>query len=257
MKSKSICKKFIVCSTVAVICGIAVCAAGCSSSSSNAALDAEFDFAKAKVSEFSSSAAANTFKFSDSVYSKANIAAMLYNSEADSEALQQIARNIGAESIIVTDGKGIVKSAFPEDTVVKDIKENEELKPFIKAAKGISAKVMSDPEPVEDSDEYSLYAGVKRVDDAGAVIIGYKTEDYSMVTGSKLADECGPNVVVLSGENVISSTLKDIDSSKTVSDLGVKREDIDKGEFTLKTDADYSCKAEKLGDYTLICCVPN
>ena len=258
MHSKTFFKRIIKLSSVAFAAGlITVSVAGCSSSASNAALDSVFDYAKTKVSAFSSSSAANNFAFSDEFYSKANIAALLYKADADEEALKQIIRNIGAESIIVTDGKGIIKAAYPENTNVKDIKESEELLPFIKAAKGISAKIMSEPVPVEGSDEYNFSAAVKRADDAGAVIVGFRSNAYSKITGEKLADECGPNVIVIKDDKVLSTTLKDFDTSKSVSDLGISTEDVAKGTFGFKTDMNYSCKSEKIGDYTLVCAIPN
>ncbi len=258
MKSNVFLNRIIRLSSVALAAGmITATAAGCSSSGSNAALDSAFDYAKSKVSAFSSASAANNFAFSDQFYSKANIAAMLYKNETDAEMLKQIIRNIGAESIIVTDGKGMVTATYPEDSTIKDIKEKEELLPFIKAAKGISAKIMSEPVPVEGSDEYTFSAAVKRADDAGAVIVGFKSDEYSKITGEKLADECGPNVIVIKDDKVLSTTLKDFDSSKSVSDLGISTDDVAKGSFGFKTDLNYNCKSEKVGDYTLVCAVPN
>ena len=83
---------------------------------------------------------------------------------------------------------------------------------------------MSTPQPVENSDEYTLLASMPRPDNAGIVIIGLTTDEYAKITGSELAEECGDNIIVANKGNIVSSTVGNANAS-TLKDLGLNTDE--------------------------------
>lgn len=242
------------CAAVIASAALSGCGAG---ASGGKGLDAAFDYAKAKVQKFSSSEAKRNASFADSAFSKANAVAMMVNEKTTEEDFQWVARNMFVDSITVTDDKGTVVACYPEGEKGSSLKDSEDKKVFMKVVKGVAVKLMSDPQPVEDSNEYSLMAGVARTDAPGAVVIGYKTDEYADVIGSTLADSCGVNTVILSDNAVLSSTMESVEPAAALDKLGISADDISKGSFSMKAgDASYQCKSAKVGSYTLISAEP-
>ena len=232
--------------------------AGCGAGGDAKALDASYSYAESKVKNFSSKLSYNTAAFYDKIFSTANVAAMIVNEKTTDEDFEKVARFLFLDSITVTDEKGTIVASYPDSGEKgKRLKDIEDKRIFNRVVKGISYKLMSDPAPVEGTDEYSLLAGVVRGETPGAVVVGLKTNAYSDVTGEKLADQCGANSVVLSDGVIISSTLDKAQTGKKLEDLGVKSEDIKSGSFDMTLDGTkYSCKAGTIDNYTLICAQP-
>lgn len=232
--------------------------AGCSASGGQSgALDASFNYAEARVKEFNSQKSFRSAAFYDKVFSTANAAAMIVNDKTSQEDFEKTARYLFLDSIIVADEKGNIVAAYPEEKSAKALKDSDELKIFNRVSKGISVKLMSDPEPVEGSDEYSILAGVARIDAGGAVVVSLKTDGYAQITGEKLAESCGANIMIISDGTVVSSTLDKVEAGTAADSLGINKEDIKSGEFTITVDnSQYECKGETLGDFTLVCAAP-
>ena len=238
--------------------------AGCSSggstnssgSSSSKALDAQLAYAKAKVSDYSSSEVLLSAKFADKSFNKAYMASYIVNEKTPAEDYETIAKNLEVDSFYVTDGEGAIVASYPDDIKGKAIKDVKEIAYFNRIVKGVLLKAMTEPEAVEGSSEYKLYSGVARPG-GGVVAVGYKTDGYNTVIGADLADKSGVNTVVLSGNTIISSTLEKAEKGAALDSLGVKDEDIKKGEFDMTVDGTkYNCKSETVDDYTVICAVP-
>lgn len=263
MKNNHLLKKVFAGVMIASVAAVSL--AGCGSSSDNSsgsasskALDANFEFAKGKVSDYSSSQTRMSGIFSDKVFSTANAAAMMINAKSTKEDLEKIARYLFLDSISVVDEKGDITACYPETEKGKNLKNLKDKQLFNRVVKGIVVKTMTDPVPVEGSSEYIVTAGVSRADGvAGAVIVSYKTDDYDDVTGKNLADKCGANTIVVYENAVLSSTLEQAKEGDPTDMLGVSADSIEKGSFSMKVDnASYNCKSVVIDDYTLICAEP-
>ena len=263
MKKMNSAKKLLAVFAAAAIAGTAI--AGCSSgsssnssdsSSSSKALDAQLEFAKSKVEDYVSSEVLLSAKFADSSFNKAYTGALIINEKTPAESFETIAKNLEVDSFTVTDSSGAVVASYPENNKGKSIKDIKDISPFIRVVKGILLKTMTDPVPVEGSDSYSLYSGVAR-QDGGVVVVGYKTDEYGKVIGADLADKSGVNTIVIKENAIISSTLDKAEKGGNLDSLGIKEDDIKKGEFDMTVDGKkYQCKSETVDDYTVICAVP-
>lgn len=254
MKNK---KLLSVISAAAAALVIASSLGGCASSSGDATLNANKDYAVKVISDFNSGSKAASFEFSDQAYAKGSLAAMIFKPDITAEDMQQIARNLFLTSITVTNEKGDIVACYPEGAESGNLKESKDKAMFNKIVKGISEKFMTDPVYNADSDNYSVLAGVKRTDADGAVIIGYDTEDYAAVTGGDLAEKCGANAVVIQDGKVISSTLEGVDKDKSLEDIGLTGDDLKKDSFTVNAgDKTYNAVAATKGDITVICASP-
>lgn len=231
---------------------------GCSGNSGGESkgLEASFKFAESKVKDYNESQVLLDADFSDAAFSKAGAAAMMVNEKTSQEDFEKLAQYLFADSITVADGTGKIVACYPEDEKGKTLKESKDKKEFSPLAKGMNVKQMSVPEPADDG-SYSLFAGINRGEEGGAVIIGFKTTDYATVTGENLADECGVNTIVLKDDVVLSSTLEKVKAGDKAEDLGIKADDVKKGSLDLKADGtEYKCKAEAIDSFTLICAEP-
>ena len=246
--------------TLAALSAAAIAAAALSGCGSQAAsgkgLDASLDYSVSKVMNYSSSQARAVSDFADSAFCKANSVAMVINSKTDKEQFEEIARNFMVESITVTDGTGKITACYPEGEEGKTLKETDDKKSFNRIIKGITVKSVTDPVPSEDGEGYYYMAGVGRVDtdEGGIVVIGAKTYDYDKVTGENVAEKCGVNTIVLSEGAVLSSTMDKVERGAKAEDIGIKTDDIEKGEFALTVDGvTYNCKSKAADDFTVIC----
>lgn len=235
---------------LAVVFALMLCMFGCSSSTVS---DERMNYAKEKVEDFSEWQARSNAEFYDEIYSKANMAALGFNPKMTDEQLADAARYLSAESIMVTDADGKIIASTIKDKKGKNISDFDELVIFEGILKWVCPRCCKDIVKLEGSDEYEIMTGVQRVDDGGCVILDIKTEDYSKVDGSKLADECGPNVIIAKEKKVISSTLDGADAGKTFKELNIADNDIKADSFILSAGKNsYTCKAAKVGIYTLV-----
>ena len=211
---------------------------GCSGNSGgdSKGLEASFKFAEGKVKDYNERQVLLDADFSDAAFSKAGAAAMMVNEKTSQEDFEKLAQYLFADSITVADGTGKIVACYKKKKKGKTLKEV--------------------PEPADDG-SYSLFAGINRGEEGGAVIIGFKTTDYATVTGENLADECGVNTIVLKDDVVLSSTLEKVKAGDKAEDLGIKADDVKKGSLDLKADGTvYKCKAEAIDSFTLICAEP-
>lgn len=239
---------------------LAGCSSGGSSNSSDSAsskaLDAQLAYAKAKVSDFTSSEVLLSAKFADQSFNKAYTASYIINEKTSAEDYETIAKNLEVDSFAVTDGDGKIIASYPEDNKGKAIKDIKEISYFNRVVKGVLLKAMTEPQAVEGSNDFKLYSGVSGKE-GGVVVVGYSTDSYNTVIGADLADKSGVNTVVLSGNTIISSTLPKAEKGGTLDSLKIKDDDLKKGEFDMTVDgAKYQCKSETVDDYVVICAVP-
>lgn len=222
---------------------------GCSSS---AVSEDQMNFAKTKVEDFSEWQARSNAEFYDEIYSKANMAALSFNPKMTDEQLADAARYLYAESIMVTDAEGKIIASTIKDKKGKNISDFDELVIFEGILKWVCPRCCKDVKKIEGTDEYEIMTGVQRVDDGGCVILDIKTDEYSKVDGSKLADECGPNVIIAKDGVIISTDFSDWKEGDKLKDHGVSDSDIKAGSFTIGEEKT-NCSAATVGIYTVIC----
>lgn len=234
---------------LAVAAALTLCMFGCSSSTVS---DDQMNFAKEKVEDFSEWQARSNAEFYDEIYSKANMAALSFTPKMTDEQLADAARYLDAESIMVTDADGKIIASTIKDKKGKNISDFDELVIFEGILKWVCPRCCKDIVKLEDSDEYEIMTGVQRVDDGGCVILDIKTEDYSKVDGSKLADECGPNVIIAKDGVIISTDFSDWKEGDKLEDHGITESDIKSGSFTIGEEKT-NCSSATVGIYTVIC----
>ncbi len=243
------------------LAALAGCSSGGSSNSSDSssnskALNVQLAYAKDKVSDYSSSEVLLSAKFADRSFNKAYTAAYIVNDKTPAEDYETIAKNLEVDSFYVANGEGAIVASYPDDIKGKAIKDVKEISYFNRIVKGVLLKAMTEPEAVEGSSEYKLYSGVA-LQGGGVVVVGYKTDDYNTVIGADLADNSGVNTIVAKDKAIISSSLKKAEKGAAVDSLGVKDDDLEKGEFDMTVDGTkYNCKSETVDDYLVICAVP-
>lgn len=260
MKKESMKKKTVtVFAAAAAALMLATALSGCGGSSggANSALNASHKYADGILSKYVSSKNAASFAFTDEACAKATLASMFYTKDVDAEGMQKIARNLFADSITVTDDKGVVAASYPEGDEGKKLTELGERAVFNKVVKGMSEKLTTEPVLDEETGEYSLFAGVGRTDEGGTVIVGYKTKDYGDVCGDTLAQKCGVNTIVLQNDEVISSTLDGAKRGASLDSLGVKNDDLGKESFSFTVDGTkYTGSASVKDKLVVISAVP-
>lgn len=205
------------------------------------------------VSEYETSLARNNYLFTDELFSKANIAASTLSEKSTDEEIEQLARYLYADSIMITDTDGKCVAAYPADLKDTKISDNADTKAFGKVLKGISFKSQSEPQKVEGSDDYFLYTCVSRPEGKGIVVIGTTVSDYNKLLGSEIANECGNNTIIANGDEIVSSSFAETDKT-SLNELGITEEDLKAGSFNLKVnDKEYLCKTQTQDDFTVIC----
>lgn len=244
-----------------IICGamagamMLVSFAGCSadSGSSSKGLDDKLAYAAAKAMDYSHYQKRSATMFSESIFAKANAAAMMMNDQTADEDYEKIASYLYLDSITVADDDRKVVASYPDDNKGKSLKELPDVKLFTKVAQNIAFKLMTDPVLDEETGQYSLYAGVKRADGSGVVVIGLKTDAYADVTGANLAEKCGNNTLIVKDGTVISSTLEGVDAQATTESAGISEDDLKKDSFSLTVgDRTYTCKAKTVDEFSLV-----
>ncbi|MEE0913514.1 MAG: hypothetical protein U0L76_02885 [Ruminococcus sp.] len=205
------------------------------------------------VSEYETSLARNNYLFTDELFSKANIVASTLSEKSTDEEIEQLARYLYADSIMITDTDGKCVAAYPADLKDTKISDNADTKAFGKVLKGISFKSQSEPQKVEGSDDYFLYTCVSRPEGKGIVVIGTTVSDYNKLLGSEIANECGNNTIIANGDEIVSSSFAETDKT-SLNELGITEENLKAGSFNLKVnDKEYLCKTQTQDDFTVIC----
>ena len=249
MKTTFSAKKLFVC-ILAVVLSLMIFT-GCGSSAS---LTASLESAKEKVSVFARTQHRNDALFSKNVFSKAKEAAEKITDDTTEKELETIAQELSLDGITVVDETCTVVLSYPEGEEGKTLKDLGEKREFSWIVKNISEKQMTEPVLDPESGEYSLFAGVKRTDGTGAVIISMKTADYADVCGAALAQECGENTVIIKDNAVLSSSLEGVSAQDTLDKLGLTEDDLQKDSFEMTVDGQkYQCKSATVDDYTIIC----
>lgn len=201
------------------------------------------------LTEYNTSYSGMYFEFTNDIYLKADYIAKAYT---DKSQLESMAKAFSLDSVKVTDSEGKIVAAYPDSDTGKNISDNKQTAEFKKVLKGISYKLMSTPQPVENSDEYTLLASMPRPDNAGIVIIGLTTDEYAKVTGSELAEECGDNIIVANKGNIVSSTVGNANAS-TLKDLGLNTDKLS-GECQITIDGKkVNAYTVQAGNLTALC----
>ena len=216
-------------------------------------LDENMSVAVQAIDDFSYSVAGKNTAFTDELFSKANVVATYTDEKTSTEDLEKLARYLYIDSIQITDTEGKVVASYPADLKGKDIKDNAETKEFTKVLSGFSFKKQSPAKAVDGG--YSLYTCVGRPEGKGAVIISSTEKGYGELKGESIADECNDNTIIVTGDMIVSSSFAESDT--TALNEKITEDMISAGEFTLDVNGNsYLCKAQKQGDFTAICAVP-
>lgn len=205
------------------------------------------------VENYERSLSTNKYNFTDTLFSKANIAATTLSEKSSEEEIEQLARYLYADSIILTDSDGNCVASYPTELKGTNISDNEDTMAFRKVLKGTSFKSQSEPVKVDNSNAYFLYTCVSRADGKGVAIIGTTVSDYSELLGSEIAADCRDNTIIVTDGEVVSSSFTETENT-SLNELGITEDNINSDSFELQVnDKKYICKAQQQNDFTVIC----
>lgn len=246
--------------SVAVITAVAVAAIMAATSVICVALASDRSFgngtysenAKSVVAEFVNNENYNKYAYMDGLFAKANIVSACVSEQTDADLCNEISKNLGLNSFIVTDSEGRIISSTDADRLGKSIIDDESTKQFKTVLKGNTYKKTSEPAPIEgESGVYNVMACVTR-SAGGIVIIDINTDSYTSVTGENLADSCKGDTIIARDGKIISSNLE-ADGAGELADLGITDEMLGKESFTITVeDKSYTLSAENVEGYTVI-----
>ena len=246
--------------SVAVITAVAVAAIMAATSVICVALASDRSFgngtysenAKSVVAEFVNNENYNKYAYMDGLFAKANIVSACVSEQTDADLCNEISKNLGLNSFIVTDSEGRIISSTDADRLSKSIIDDENTKQFKTVLKGNTYKKTSEPAPIEgESGVYNVMACVTR-SAGGIVIIDINTDSYTSVTGENLADSCKGDTIIARDGKIISSNLE-ADGAGELADLGITDEMLGKESFTITVeDKSYTLSAENVEGYTVI-----
>ncbi len=172
------------------------------SAAANAA-SAALDDAKKAVTDFVDDSVRLEADYYDNLFKKVNTAVVMYQGKNDNGQLENICSAVGADFILITDAKGKITQAYPDEKLVgKTLKENK-MNAFGKITKGIVDKITTDPEKTDDG--YKINVGMRRQDSDGVLVLGITDDSYAVVAGENLADSCGKNTIVEKEGKIIST----------------------------------------------------
>lgn len=208
--------------------------------------------AKSVVAEFVNNENYNKYAYMDGLFAKANIVSACVNEQTDADLCNEISKNLGINSFIVTDSEGRIISSTDADRLGKSIIDDESTKQFKTVLKGNTYKKTSEPAPIEgESGVYNVMACVTR-SAGGIVIIDINTDSYTSVTGENLADSCKGDTIIAKDGKIISSNLE-TDGAGELADLGITDEMLGKESFTITVEnKSYTLSAENVEGYTVI-----
>ena len=92
----------------------------------------------------------------------------------DTEALQKICNEIGADQLSITNEQGIVIAAVPEELIGFDLNSHEQGREFLKCIRGNGEEMIQRPRQNGQSGEVIQYAGVARRDAPGIIQLGFR-----------------------------------------------------------------------------------
>ena len=167
------------------------------------AASAALDDAKKSVTNFVDDSVRLEADYYDNIFKKVNTAVVMYQGKNDNGELEKICSAAGADLILITDAKGKITQAYPDEKLVgKTLKENK-MNAFGKITKGIVDKITTDPEKTDEG--YKINVGIRRQDSDGVLVLGVTDDSYAVVAGETLADSCGNNTVVEKDGKIIST----------------------------------------------------
>ena len=122
-----------------------------------------------------------------------------------------------------------------------------------------TVKCVTEPKQLKDEKGiYEYYCAMARIENnelVGAVIIKERTTQYDEVLGSDIINKCSDGTIIARNDEVIGSTFTGLHTI-SASDINIKQVELDK-EFTVsKNGNEYVCKALKVGDFTILSCIP-
>lgn len=91
----------------------------------------------------------------------------------DTEGLQKICNEVGADQLCVTDEKGVIIAAAPEKLIGVDLNKHEQSREFIKCINSPGEEMIQRPRKNALNGEVIQYAGVSRRDAPGVVQLGF------------------------------------------------------------------------------------
>ena len=167
------------------------------------AASAALDDATKSVTNFVDDSVRLEADYYDNIFKKVNTAVVMYQGKNDNGELEKICSAAGADLILITDAKGKITQAYPDEKIVgKTLKENK-MNAFGKITKGIVDKITTDPEKTDEG--YKINVGIRRQDSDGVLVLGVTDDSYAAVAGETLADSCGNNTVVEKDGKIIST----------------------------------------------------
>ena len=159
--------------------------AGCNSGSSGSTAKVT---PKENVSTLDKSKSKNKsaamFEFSNAAFSKAKKAAEMFNNDNSAGSVEKIMKELGLTSLTITDKKGVVIASNQAEDIGKNIKKLPDRAIFNKVVKGLSEKLMNDPEYQADGNTYSILAGVRKDEKSGVVVVGFNDPSYAAIAGT-------------------------------------------------------------------------
>lgn len=206
--------------------------------SSNGTADKKLSYATKVVGEFNDSFASKEFEASNEVYSKATAMALAFQKNANSDELDQMAKLLNLDSYYITDDKGVIVETNA-DGKGKSMKENEATSPFFKVFKGVSVKLMSEPQ-LNDDGTCTISASVNKINEGGVVVISLNSNSYAEILGKGLAEKCGMNTAIYKNDELVGSTFDNVEFTK---------DELTKTEFNKN---DMTVKTAVVGDYTVV-----
>lgn len=208
--------------------------------------------AKSVVTEFVNNENYNNYAFMDGLFAKANIVSSCVNEQTDNESASAIAKSLGLNSFIVSDGEGNIINATEADKLGKSILDFENTKQFKKVLKGITYKSTTEPTAIEgESGVYNVMACVTR-SVGGIVIIDTDTDAYTAVTGENLAKSCKGDTIIAKDGKIVSSGI-DLAGADELSAIGITDDMLKADEFTVTLDNTvYNLSADDVEGYTVI-----
>lgn len=253
-KSKTVKKSVAVITAVAIAAIMAATAVICVALASDRSFGngTYSENAKSVVAEFVNNESYNKYAYMDGLFEKANIVSACVSEQTDADLCNEILKNLGLNSFIVTDSEGRIISSTDADRLGKSIIDDENTKQFKTVLKGNTYKKTSEPAPIEgESGVYNVMACVTR-SAGGIVIIDINTDSYTSVTGENLADSCKGDTIIARDGKIISSNLE-ADGAGELADLGITDETLGKESFTITVeDKSYTLSAENVEGYTVI-----
>ena len=239
---------------IIVLVMLAALLVGCGGQSVSEEAKSTLENAQTAVADFARDQRRNTAIFTHSIFETANEAAEKIGEDYSADNLKKVAEEMSLDSITVADPDKIILGSYPDDLTGKKVKEIEDIKQFSAIASNNAVEMITDPVYDEESGKYMFMAGVHRADGTGVVIVELRTDAYAEVSGLKLAEKIGENILIIKDDVVQSSSVEGVNAQDTLDALGISADDLAKGSFTVTVDGkEYKCVSAQSGDYYIVC----